>query len=350
MKWRPSPAEERWLTLARELRATPAAAQIAPHSGGWQTLAPASRLIFCVLGLIAALTATALLSLLHLRLPYLVAGSAALLTAEWLIVGRRNFWSGLEEALWSAGALLIALQLVHQGEPERAVVGTLSAVLAAAGLRLLNPLPVALAALGAAYALDLSHRATGFSCFGLALLALAAGSRHFRRPAYDLMLDWLVVVLPVAGYLWSSSALSDGGAVDYRHAGLTAWLVPLLPLGFALIAAFIGIRRRTHAPLCAALVCLACCAWELRALTGLALELRLIVWGALLLLAGAALERYLRTPRAGITSLPGPSGDELADLLTTAGAAVLTPHAPPGTRAFEGAGGRFGGGGASGEY
>ena len=42
--------------------------------------------------------------------------------------------------------------------------------------------------------------------------------------------------------------------------------------------------------------------------------------------------------------------EEVAYLLTTAGAVVLTPHAPPGTRAFEGAGGRFGGGGASGEY
>ena len=99
------------------------------------------------------------------------------------------------------------------------------------------------------------------------------------------------------------------------------------------------------------MLCVACAAYELRRLTGFSLETRLIVWGCLLLLVSIVLERYLREPRSGITSRKVRDEDDYAGILGIAGSAVLTPHsAAKGAPAFDGGGGRFGGGGATGQY
>ena len=77
----------------------------------------------------------------------------------------------------------------------------------------------------------------------------------------------------------------------------------------------------------------------------------LVVGGGALLAIAALLERWLRTPRGGITSQPadGPGGPGV--LLESAGAAVLLgPAAAPADSSQAGQGGRFGGGGASGQY
>jgi uncharacterized membrane protein YgcG len=162
------------------------------------------------------------------------------------------------------------------------------------------------------------------------------------------MLDWLVIVMPVAGYLWSAY---PNAATDYLHAGACAWLVPICPLVFAAIALAIGLRRRAHAPIVAFMLCVACAAYELRRLTGLALEARLILWGCVLLCASIALERYLRAARGGITSRQVRDDGDSAGILGMAGSVVLTPHSPrQAAPSFQGGGGRFGGGGASGEF
>jgi uncharacterized membrane protein YgcG len=95
----------------------------------------------------------------------------------------------------------------------------------------------------------------------------------------------------------------------------------------------------------------ACTAYELRGLTGLALETRLIAWGCVLLLVSIAVERCLREPRLGITSRKLRDRDDSAGILGMAGSAVLTPDsAPKAAASFEGGGGTFGGGGATGRY
>jgi uncharacterized membrane protein YgcG len=98
-------------------------------------------------------------------------------------------------------------------------------------------------------------------------------------------------------------------------------------------------------------------AYELRNVTGLPLEARLIFWGGAALLLSLGLGRYLRTPRGGVSSNREAGDDELSDLLQLAGAGVLAPHgpraphaAPQAEAAFEGGGGTGGGGGASGGY
>jgi hypothetical protein len=164
------------------------------------------------------------------------------------------------------------------------------------------------------------------------------------------MLDYLVVLLGPACYYWLTRGQDSGLTLNgLSHAGLRAVLPALAPLLFAAVALVVGLRRRTHAPLLAVALCLVCVGYELRDFTGLALYLRLILCGSVLLAAAILLERYLRTPRRGITSRPLDAPAGLADLLQLAGAASLTPQ-PQATAPYRGGGGGFGGGGASGEF
>jgi uncharacterized membrane protein YgcG len=100
--------------------------------------------------------------------------------------------------------------------------------------------------------------------------------------------------------------------------------------------------------------CVACLAVELRLATTLATETWLILYGLAALIAGVALDRYLRQPRNGLTSAALTHREGPLDLLQTAGAAVLAqraaPEPPPPEPTFTPGGGRFGGGGASGQY
>jgi hypothetical protein len=226
--------------------------------------------------------------------------------------------------------------------------------LAAVGLRFLNPLftAAAAAALSATVYAAAIHRPdahlpaaamAGTFCFAAAFVALPAGGIEFQRPSYDRMLDWLVVTMPLAGYLWLGDWFSNG--VFPAHAPL--WL--LLP--FAAAALIVGIRRRAHAPLLGFMVSAGCVGFELRNVTSLSVEAKLILWGSAVFALSYGLGRYLRTPRGGISSLREAEDDEIADLVQLAGAGGLAPHSAAQRPAeFMGGGGAGGGGGASGGY
>ena len=350
MKLRPTPSEERWLTLARRFRRSArVAALVEENTGGWRTANLPSRCALFVLGLIAAGMIGVIAEQLGPKGALVAAGLVSIAVAEWLILARRHFWSGIEEGLEVAGFTMLAFECwSHADWSASAGARFAGAAFAIAGLRLLNPLFTTLAALALVPALDVPASAAGLLCYGIALAALIAGGHRFRRPSHDLMLDWLVIVMPVAGYLWSASRTAT---TDYLHAGASAWLVPVSLLVFAVIALATGLRRRTHAPLVAFMLCVACIAYELRGLTGLPLEARLILWGCVLLCASIALERYLRVTRRGITSRQVREDGDSAGILGMAGSVVLTPQSSPqAAPTFEGGGGRFGGGGASGEF
>jgi hypothetical protein len=349
MTLRPTPSEERWLTLARRLRLTPGELPFSEHTGGWRTASLPSRCTFFVLGLIAAGMIGIVTERLGPKGSLVTAGLVSIAVAEWLIIARRHFWSGIEEALEVAGLTMLAFECWSRaGWSESVGARFVCAALVIAGLRLLNPLFTTLSALTLVLALDAPPLGSGLACYGISLAALFASSHRFRRPSNDQILDWLVVVMPVAGYLWSAAR---NVATDYLHAGASAWVVPICPLVFAAIALAIGLWRRAHAPLVALMLCVACTAYELRRLTGLSLETRLIVWGCVLLLVSIILERYLRVARSGITSRQVRREGDSVGILSIAGSAVLTPHSPPkAAPSFEGAGGRFGGGGATGQY
>jgi hypothetical protein len=353
MKLRPTASEERWLALARRLRRSPRTAPFDSRTGGWRTANLLSRCAFFVLGLVAAGMIWVIFEELASGGANVTAGLACIVVAEWLIVARRQFWSGIEESLEATGLVLLAVEFwSHTGDSDFLGARFIGPALAIAGLRLLNPLFSTLAALVLVLALDASPLVSGLLCYAVALLALIAGAYRFRRPSHDLMLEALVVVMPVAGYLWFASRHGLWTATDYRHATPSAWLVPICSLGFAAIALITGLRRRAHAPLVAFMLCVACAAYELRALTGLPLEARLIVWGCALLVVSMAVERYLRVARGGITSRQLRETADPAGILGIAGSAVLTPQSPPAqaTPSFQGGGGGFSGGGASGKY
>jgi hypothetical protein len=236
----------------------------------------------------------------------------------------------------------------------------------AAGLRRLNPLVTTCAVIAfvhwigsttVAQALyPVIGRGTTAFAFGcaVAVLALVAGARQIRRPSYDRMLDWLVATLPVAAYAshatfsFSQDLLDVGAGPSAR----VATVVLLLVLGIAFLGA--GLRRRRHAPLLGFMGCVACLAVELRLATSVNVETWLLACGCSALFAGVALDRYLRQPRNGLTSAALTDGAGPLDLLQTAGAALLAQRTardlatPEST--FTPGGGRFGGGGASGDY
>src|SRR5215475_8006275 len=99
MRLRPTPSEERWLKLARRLRRNPQDPPFSEYTGGWRTASLPSRVTFFVLGLVAAGMIGIITEQLGPTGALVTAGLVSILIAEWLILSRRHFWSGIEEAL-----------------------------------------------------------------------------------------------------------------------------------------------------------------------------------------------------------------------------------------------------------
>jgi hypothetical protein len=362
---RPSPSEERWLALAARLGADSGDAAYAARTGGWHGVTLPMRCLLFLLGLVAAVTVAGIVFLLRFPAAMLLAGVLLIVTAEALIRSRKLQGCGFEEAGMLAGLLLISfdsMQLFSSyGDLRMACL--LAAAFGLAGWRLLNPLMTTAAMLCALYAGRIAWstqvtaevwsaaQLSGLCSFGIAGLSLALGARRYQRPAHDRMLSWLVVLLPVAGYVWLSGYNSLQYAHDYRqHHEWRALLVPLAPLLYGSVALLTGLRRRTHAPLLAGMLCVACTAWELRALSGWPYEAKLMFWGCLLLIATVLISRALRTPRGGITSARSSEREGPLDVLQLAGATAISPATTPAAPGYQGGGGQFGGGGASGRY
>lgn len=358
------------MAVASRMEAPSARAVAAERAGGWRSTGPLARIALFVLGLVAG---ALLLGILGFRseTTLLIGGVVAALAAEWLIVTKRLFASGIEEGLCLAGFLLIGAWVTTLLTPRSGFaaddVATLVLIAAAgaAGLRLLNPLVTTcvviafvfwVASTDVARAIDqvifrgMTSLVVGCS---LAALALALGAREYRRPLHDRMLDWLVAALPVAAYapaiIWGSF-----GALGYTGVSTSRLVTAALLIALGAAMLITGLRRRRHAPLLGFMGCVACLALELRLAAGFATEAWLLGYGLVTLGAGVALDRYLREPRKGLTSASLTSREGPLDLLQTAGAAVLTQHnataAPQPEAPVTGGGGRFGGGGASGSF
>jgi hypothetical protein len=223
--------------------------------------------------------------------------------------------------------------------------------LAAAAMRLLNPflLTLAFAAASVAFELGGGHLlwgehevaiAASIFCYGTGAIALLLARIQFLRPSHDHMLDWLMISMPLCGFLWLATQLTPAIRIG---TGLASGV-------FAMLALIAGMGRRSHAPLLACMASLGCVAYQLRDLTALPLKLKLIVWGSAALLAALGLDRYLRTPRRGITSHQVGEGTAALDLVQWIGAGALSPRAAPQSVSFKGGGGTGGGGGADGSY
>ena len=268
----------------------------------------------------------------------LIAGVMAIAAAEILIGRFRFFAAGLEEALWFVGVMEIAGRFIPVGaswETWLTVFGVASLV---AAVRLLNPF---CAVLGAVLIPFLFGSLAAPFCALIALVALALLPLPRRRPSIEHTIGALAVVMPLAAYLFAK----DGTFVfDPLVAGAL--------LLYAVGALIVGVHFRLHAPLLALFPTLGCLAYEVRELSGLSLEARLIVWGSVLLGVSIAVERYLKTPRHGITSRQL-RDDKLGDLLQLAGTVAIAPHDKPaehGGPRLESGGSSFGGAGTGGDF
>jgi hypothetical protein len=349
MELRPTALEERWLAAAARLKARNDP-WVARRTGGWSAPSLIARCAFFVLGVVAGALTAAAFEIALRPLAWLAAGVALLVIAEWLILHKRLFHAGVEEALWICGLLLLAAYLLPAAG-ERSWSLAIASVLSLAAVRLLNPFLLALAFVAASIAIDLwgGHRllgepdvaiASSVFCYAAGAVALLLGGITFQRPSHDHMLGWLMIVMPLCGFLWLATQQSAAIRIG---TGLTSG-------SFALIALILGIRRRSHAPLLAGMASLGCVAYQLRDLTPLPLKLKLIIWGGAALLVALGLDRYLRTPRRGITSHQVGEESAALNLMQWVGAGSLTPKAEAPAESFKGGGGGFGGGGADGSY
>jgi hypothetical protein len=370
-QWRPSPDEERWLAVASELGAAVPHAALAERTGGWRSTGPLARIALFGLGFVAAVLLFGVLGF-GSETMLLVAGVIATLAAEWLTVRKRLYASGIEEGLTLAGFLMIGLWIAVEvlpapdhGDTSLYALVVIAAV-GAAGLRRLNAFVTTCAGIALIYWIgstvlaDVLDAVTdrGMTAFAagcvLAALALALGAREYRRPAHDRMLDWLVATLPIAAYSQYPRVAALEAAAVAGGTGTTRLIVVVVLLALGAVMLTTGLKRRRHAPLWGFLGCVVAIAFELRAAVPVSAETWLIAWGLVALAAGVALDRYLREPRNGLTSVSLKRGEGPLDLLQIAGSALLAhrsaPEAPSAEHGFEGGGGKFGGGGASGRY
>jgi len=345
----PTLQQERWMAAAARLKVRNHP-WIAQRSGGWSAPSFIARCAFFVLGVVAGGLATAVLELLSRSAALLAAGVTLLVAAEWLMLRKRLFHAGVEEALWTGGLLLLTVQFLPSSG-DRGMSITVALVLAVAAMRLLNPLLLTLAFAAASIANELAGghslwgehdvaMAASIFCYAAGVIALMLARFRLIRPSHDHMLGWLMITMPVCGFLWLATQHAPAIRVG---SGLASGI-------FALIALIVGIRRRSHAPLLAGMASLGCVAYQLRDLTALPLKLKLIVWGSAALLAAWGLDRYLRTPRRGITSHQVGEGTAALDLVQWVGAGALSPKPTPQAAPFKGGGGTFSGGGADGSY
>lgn len=370
----PSPAQERWISLARRYPGLQDLARSPDRDGGWHTASPRGRFGFFVLAQLAAFFGSLFLAPLiesagfSLRGFWLLTGLIALVAAEWVVRQRQAFKSGLEEGLWTSGIAALCLYVADSlaSHSVAAAATVCGGLLFIAALRMLSPLAMTLAMIafvtGLQASVDASRRSLTFAfvlflvCVAIALLSLVLGARRFERPSHDRMLDQLVVVMPVFAYLPLGSLpylakLPIGMELDLSGLPATMLGVRLVLLGCAGLFLWTGLRRRTHAPIIAALLCVLCLVVDLHAVIGLSLRWQLVLWGSVALAASVVLDRWLRKPRNGITTADVGDDAESPIFPDIARAALLTPlHAPASSTPYEGGSGGFSGGGASGRY
>ena len=321
MIWIPTAAEERLMAVGAP---TP-----------WKSFSLLPRIGFFILTSICAAALAGFLAVVGGgRLGLVFGGVVAVVAAELLIRPLRFFASGLEEALWFVGATEIVCSVTDWNLFALGVASIIGAI------RLLNPL---FAVLGVVLIAFRFHPSEWVYCSAVASVALVLLPIPVRRPSIDRTLGAFAVVMPLAAYLFAKD-----GQFAFDPRVVAALLI------YAAVALILGLRFRLHAPLIALFPTLGCFAYEVRELSGMSLEARLIVWGSVLLGVAIAIERFLKTPRNGFTSRQL-GDDNLGDLLQLAGTVAIAPHHQKpaeqgGPQVATGDGSSFGGGGAGGDF
>ena len=260
----------------------------------------------------------------------LLTAAVAIALAEYLIRKRRWFWTGVEEALWLGATFAAISELPSSGTPESNLV--LAAAAALPGARVRNPLFGALAAIFIVAWFEKRFDLGVLSALVIALGAVIALLRTWRRPSTEWLFIAMALVLPVAGRFYA----------DDRWRPITI----LLYCAYGAIVFFLAIRHRHHALFFSSAIALAIAAGDIGDRLTTPLELKLTVAGASLLLGSWLLARALRERTSGIVVTPAKLTD-FDDQLEIAATASL-PRAEFDQRMETG--GEFGGAGATGKY
>jgi len=345
MSGMPSAAEEQRIALAGRVGGWERAKVISPAERAalaewattpWRVYKLPLRLGLFALTWFAASSVAGLFFLALEEMGAIVIGVVAIALAEWLIRGKRFFRTGVEEGLWIIGVLMILFQLGRFGlRDEKIMVAIAAIAILLAGVRLLN-VPIAL--VGVAVAIiwfGVATEATLPPAIALAAIGVAAAALHLRpaeRPFWSALTGWTAALTPPL--VWAILLLDHKlEAVTWVAIATVAWLAA-------------GIAFRSRALLAGGWLSLFALGYELLERTRLLPEAKLVIGGGLLFLAAVALEKWLRTPRRGFTSIPL-DDESLEGALQLVGVAAIAPGPLPEGR--EGGGG-FGGAGASGEY
>jgi hypothetical protein len=309
----------------------------------WKPSSLFSRLVFFALTLVCIGAFWALLDLTHIPFPGVISGLASIALAEFLIVRRRFFHIGPEEALYLGG--LIAL-VTDFGVNDVDVALLFAAAAFLAGIRVGNDLFIVGAALLVGLYLSLKLESGGIAagyCIALAVSSYALLTRPIARPSWARTLASMILILPPAAFL-------------FLVAGASPRVSPVTRAGFAVLAFLFvaaGVRARFHSAILAGLILLGLVVWNLSAHLPWPGEAQLIGWGLLGLAIAIGVEQWLRRSRRGITArrLLDPEG---FGLLEAASVGILgatsTAAQPDRTAQLETGEGQFGGGGATGRY
>jgi hypothetical protein len=302
------------------------------RANAWKRFSLLAQCTFFFLTTLAIAAAFGFLNLISLpRGGMLLIGCVAL--AEFLIRSHHFWRTGVESALWIGGLYAFIFSLPHSGKPEALLV--LAAAAALAGWRVRNALfgTLALVLVVVYFAIREWWLTAMVFAIAVALIALFAVTRSWRRPSTELLWQMLVIVMPVAGAI---------AAIDHRGSAYPVFA------GLAIVFAFVGIRWRLRVPLVASAIAITIAVIDAR--IPLSLEVQLIAGGVVALIVAATLTRVLRRHTTGFV-LDMPQQSELEALLTAGGQAILPVHAPAtGAPQVNPQGGEFGGAGASGNF
>ncbi len=350
MTWRPTPAEERAMALRGRARGWARAGWItaeerrqfeADGKAAWKVFPALGRIAIFFLTFNAASTTRILLGL-QPSLAKLAVGVAIIALAELLIVRSRFFRTGIEEGIWCAGLLVLLFDLfaLAQSSLLFAAWFGLAAGIAALLLsfRLLHTLLFLLSIVILGFWTGdyfESVAVVGWALVPIGVAALAIHLRPAERPFHANASGWLAALAPAAAWALVRDASLAG-----------AWAVAI---GCAALWIAAGIRWRSRFALAGGALAAAAFVFELLDSQPLAIEFRMILGGAFGLALALFLLRWLREPRGGFTSqaLDTDAEPRLFELAAT------VALAPPAAARHEGLGagvGKFGGGGASGEY
>lgn len=344
---RPTVQEERRLVIAGRARSWKRSGWITAEqlaeirsslSLQWQPGSFLSRAAFFFLTMIAV---GAFFGILHLaRLPFrgVVMAIVCCSLAELLMIKKRFYHSGLEEALYLGGLFALIFALPGPARDEGLLLFAAASLIA--GWRVLNPWFVVLGSVFVVVYVNarFNELAGGICATVLGVAALLLLSVSFRRPFHADVVAGIAVISPLLVWVTGTVLRNDLGV----------W--PLLLFVIFIVAAVVTFLGRLHAALLTALVAGALLGYEISQNFKWPDEIKLILSGAVTFAAAVLVERFLRTDRRGLTSRKALDRDmNLFDVLAVPIAAqAVMPSAPEAQRS-QGEGG-FGGAGASGDY